>query len=92
MSGGRAFASGEGAGEIRGMSEPLNAEDLLPLVQKLPREEQVRLARLALRAASTGAADEKAYADEPPRPDEFEADEDPLAWEADGWEDADATR
>jgi hypothetical protein len=33
------------------MAQPLTADDLLPLVAKLPHDEQVRLAQFALRAA-----------------------------------------
>lgn len=36
------------------MQSPVTAQDLLPLVEKLSHEEQVRLARLALRAATLG--------------------------------------
>jgi hypothetical protein len=31
--------------------------------------------------------DEDVYRSSPPRPDEFSGDEEPLAWEAEGWED-----
>jgi len=69
------------------------AEDLWPLVQKLSHDEQVRLAKLALRAASRGPeADAEAYDTAPPAPDEFSSDDDALAWEAEGWEKVDAPR
>jgi len=71
----------------------LTAEDLWPLVQKLPHDEQVRLAKLALMAASRGpSADAEAYRTTPPAPDEFATSDDPLAWEAEGWENVDAKR
>ncbi len=71
----------------------LTADDLWPLVQKLPHDEQVRLAKLALRAAATGPeTDAEAYQAAPPAPDEFSSDDDSLAWEAEGWEKADAPR
>lgn len=71
----------------------LTADDLWPLVLKLSHDEQVRLARLALHAAARGgAADAVAYQTAPPGDEEFSSDEDPLAWEAEGWEDADASR
>jgi hypothetical protein len=71
----------------------LKAEDLLPLVLKLSHDEQVRLAKLALRAATYhGATDAETYRLNPPESDEFSSDEDPLAWEAEGWEDMDAPR
>jgi hypothetical protein len=69
----------------------LTAEDLWPLVQKLPHDEQVRLAKLTLMAASRGpGTDSEAYRAAPPAPDEFSSDDDPLAWEAEGWEKVDA--
>lgn len=75
------------------MNVPLSAEDLWPLVQKLPHHEQVRLAKLALRAASReSSSDAEAYRIFPPRPEEFHSDDDALAWEAEGWEDVDAPR
>lgn len=69
------------------MSVPLSAQDLWPLVQKLPHAEQVRLVKLALMAASRDpAADADAYRVTPPGPDELVCADDPLAWEAEGWE------
>jgi hypothetical protein len=64
------------------MSIPAKAEDLWPLVQKLPRAERIRLAKLALSADSDTAA----YRAQPPSPSEFSSDEDLLAWESEGWE------
>ena len=64
---------------------PLTAEDLWPLVQKLPHDQQVRLAKLALRAASNRNEGD-VYRAAPPGPEEFSSDEDPLSWEAEGWE------
>ncbi len=44
------------------MIAALAADDLWPLVQKLPHEEQVRLAKLALMAAARGSdGDREAY-------------------------------
>ena len=60
------------------MNPVLTADDLWPLVQKLSRDEQVRLARLALCAA--GAAGDAAR------------DESGLDWDAEGWEDLDPKR
>ena len=74
------------------MDEPLTAHDLWLLVQKLPHDEQVRLARLALRAAASGRDSRAVYAAQPPNADEFGTDEDPLAWEAEGWEQLGAPR
>ena len=73
------------------MATPLTAEDLWPLVQKLPHDQQVRLAKLALMAASRDpAGDADAYRTAPPRADEFGSDDDALAWEVEGWENLDA--
>lgn len=58
----------------------LTAEDLWPLIQKLPVDERKRL------ADHLRDFDQDAYQRQPLGTDEFTADEDPLAWEADGWE------
>jgi len=58
------------------MAEPLTADDVLPLVAKLPHDEQVRLAQRALRAARDPARDAAAYRANPVRPDELTQDED----------------
>jgi hypothetical protein len=68
------------------MAQPLTADDLLPLVAKLPHDEQVRLAQLALRAARDAARDAAAYQRMPVRPDEFSQNDDGASWEAEGWE------
>lgn len=74
------------------MDNPLTAQDLWPLVKKLPPEEQLRLARLALSAATSGRTDEQAYRAMPPTAAEFSSEDDPLAWEGGGWEAFDAAR
>jgi len=65
------------------MSKLLTADDILPLVACLTPEERVRLLRLV---ASSAGGDDAIYAAVPPAPDEFTRDEEPLAWEAEGWE------
>jgi hypothetical protein len=67
----------------------ITAQDLFPLVLKLPREERVRLARMALAAATeTGGTDAAAYARRPVQQDELGHDDaDLLAWDSEGWED-----
>lgn len=70
----------------------MSAEDILPLVLKLPRDDQVRLARLALRAAAGEGTDAMAYRAAPPAKYEFASDEEPLAWEGGGWESFDGAR
>jgi hypothetical protein len=75
------------------MPSTLTAHDLWPLVTKLSRGEQVRLAKLALRAASQDPeTDAHAYRSKPPTADELSSDDDPLAWEPDGWDQVDAPR
>jgi hypothetical protein len=75
------------------MNPTLTAEDLWPLVLKLPHEEQVRLAKLALReAARSGGSEAEAYRAHPPGRDEFSSEEEPLAWEAEGWDEFNAPR
>ena len=74
------------------MAQPLTADDLLPLVAKLTHDEQVRLARLALRAARDATRDADAYRRMPAGPDEFSQEEDNASWEGEGWEAAGAPR
>jgi hypothetical protein len=74
------------------MAQPLTADDLLPLVAKLPHDEQVRLAQLALRAARDSTRDAAAYRATPVRPDEFSQDQEGASWEGEGWEAAGAPR
>lgn len=75
------------------MSATLTARDLWPLLMKLTRDEQMNLAKLALHAAARSAGSPAdAYRAAPPEPGEFTGDEDPLAWEGEGWEDLDAAR
>jgi hypothetical protein len=66
------------------MGKALKADDLLPLVASLTPRERARLLRLI---AQPQGADAAAYRSVPPSPDEFSADEEPLAWEPEGWED-----
>lgn len=68
---------------MQAMPKSLTADDILPLVDALTPAERVRLLRLIARPQGP---DEAAYRSLPPRP-EFSADEEPLSWEAEGWED-----
>jgi hypothetical protein len=61
----------------------MTADDLLPLIATLAPRERVRLMRLITEQRGDEAA---IYAAVPPRKDEFSAGEEPLAWEAEGWE------
>jgi hypothetical protein len=65
------------------MPKALTAEDILPLVAALTPAERVRLLRLIARPSGP---DEAVYRSLPAGPNEFSADDEPLAWEAEGWE------
>lgn len=69
---------------MQSMAKTLLADDILPLVASLTPEERVRLLRLI---ALPRGADAPVYRSVPPSRDEFSADEEPLAWDAEGWED-----
>lgn len=66
------------------MARALTADDILPLVDSLTLQERVRLLRLI---AGPQGGDASVYRSVPPSRDEFSADDDPLAWDAEGWED-----
>jgi hypothetical protein len=68
---------------MRPMAKPLTADDILPLVACLTPQERVRLLRLIKAPLGSDAA---AYSSVPPTADEFSADDDPLAWDGEGWE------
>jgi hypothetical protein len=65
------------------MSQPLTADDLLPLIAKLSAVERRRLCRLI----QTVGSDIDAYRAQPPDPSEFSSDEEMLAWDAGGFAD-----
>lgn len=66
------------------MNRTLTADDVLPLIAALSPEERTRLLRLVI-ARETASAEE-IYRRAPPRSEEFSTDENPLAWEAEGWD------
>jgi hypothetical protein len=68
---------------MQAMPKPLTADDIVPLVASLTPQERVRLIRLS---AVPQGNDAGVYRSVPPSPDEFSADEEPLAWDAEGWE------
>ena len=69
------------------METLLTAQDLWPLLLKLPHDEQLRLAKLALHAASGGGReDARVYRAAPPAEEEFPIADNPLAWEGEGWD------
>ena len=55
----------------------------MPLVASLPDSERIRLLRWI---ASSRGADASAYKAVPPTDEEFSGEDEPLASEADGWE------
>jgi hypothetical protein len=67
------------------MPKTLSSEDILPLVDCLSPQERIRLFRLI--SLRPGANDRDAYRVAPPRTGEFSSDDEPLAWDAAGWED-----
>jgi len=69
---------------MQSMAKTLTADDILPLVASLTPQERVRLLRLI---ALPQGADAPVYRSVPPSRDEFSSDEEPLGWDADGWED-----
>ena len=66
------------------MARALTADDILPLVASLTPQERMRLLRLI---ALPEGSDRPVYRELPPSSDEFSSDEEPLAWEAEGWVD-----
>lgn len=66
------------------MAKPLTADDILPLVACLTPQERLRLVRLI--SVRRGAGDGDAYRALPPSHEEFSSDEEPLSWDAEGWE------
>ena len=65
------------------MAKTLTADDILPLVASLTPQERVRLLRLI---ALPQGADVPLYRSVPPSRDEFSSEDEPLAWDAEGWE------
>jgi hypothetical protein len=69
---------------MQAMGKALTADDVLPIVAALTPQERARLLKLM---ASPYGGDEFVYSLIPPTGEEFLADDEPLAWDADGWED-----
>jgi hypothetical protein len=65
------------------MPRLLTADDIMPLVALLPDRERARLLQWI---ALPHQGDSLAYRVQPAGGDEFSVDDEPLAWEADGWE------
>ena len=66
------------------MAKPLTADDILPLVACLTPPERLRLLRLI--SIRSGAREVDAYRALSPLHEEFSSDEEPLSWDAEGWE------
>ncbi len=69
---------------MQAMARALTADDIVPLVDSLTPQERMRLLRLITMAQG---GDASVYRAVPPSRDEFSADDEPLAWDAEGWED-----
>jgi hypothetical protein len=65
------------------MPRPLTADDIMPLVASLTESERIKLLRWI---ASPHGTESSAYRAAPPGRDEFSGDGEPLAGEADGWD------
>ena len=65
------------------MPSRLTADDIVPLIAALTPQERARLLRLVVRPQRDDAS---LYHAIPPAKEEFSADEEPLAWEGEGWE------
>lgn len=76
-------ASGFEPVKMQSMARALTADDILPLIAALAPKERERLIRLI---APRENADASIYQSEAPAHDEFSTDEEPLAWDAGGWE------
>ena len=75
------------------MEPHLTAQDVWPIIQKLPAAERAQLIAMATALGSADVASEASrYAVVPVRPGEFENEDSGLAWEAEGWSEFDAAR
>lgn len=78
------FSAAVTPARMQAMGRALTADDILPLVASLTPRERVRLLRLIALPQGTDAS---VYRSVPPSRDEFSAEDEPLAWDAEGWED-----
>ena len=65
------------------MPRLLTADDIMPLVASLSDSERVKLLR---RIAAPHGSDASSYRAAPPTRDEFDGEDQPIAWEAEGWD------
>lgn len=74
------------------METRLTARDLWPLIQRLPPAERLKLLALAGALADLSpAGDAERYGTSPPGGVEFGGGASGLDWEADGWDEFDAS-
>jgi hypothetical protein len=78
-----AAAAGALPDKIQMVPRLLTADDIMPLVASLPDSERIKLLR---RIASPRGNDVSAYLAAPPTRDEFSGDDEPIAWDAEGWD------
>ena len=71
------------ADRIETMPRTLTADDIIPLVASLPDAERTKLLKWI---ALPHGTDDFTYIAASPARDEFSGDEEPIAWEADGWD------
>jgi hypothetical protein len=74
------------------VTNPPDTRELWSLIRRLPREERLRLAKMVFRSAAEDGDDTVAYADAPVGPDEFSSEDEPLSWDAEGWDEFSAAR
>ena len=65
------------------MARLLTADDIISLAASLSDSERTKLLR---QIASPRDNDASAYAAAPPARDEFSVDDEPIAWDAEGWD------
>jgi len=65
------------------MPRLLTADDIMPLVASLSESERVKLLRWI---AAPHGEDASAYRAAPPTRDEFDGEDEPMSWDAEGWD------
>ena len=65
------------------MPRLLSADDMMPLVASMTEAERAKLLKWI---AAVPDRDGFTYLASPATPDEFSAEDEPLSWEADGWD------
>ena len=69
--------------KIQVMPRLLTADDIIPLVASLSDSERVKL---LMWIAAPHGSDASAYRAAPPTHDEFSGEDEPMAWDAEGWD------